>query len=66
MGREHILDLAAPSEGFRRVVRGIDRDRRGVVKHGLAISLDGGAGHGGPLIAACFDVEGAVIEIVEA
>jgi hypothetical protein len=64
-GHEDILDLAAPFDGFRRVVRGIDRDRRGVVERGLAVSLDGGAGHGGSLIAACFGVEGAMIEVVE-
>jgi hypothetical protein len=29
------------------------------------VSLDGGAGHGGPLIAARFGAEGAVIEVVE-
>jgi serine/threonine protein phosphatase 1 len=65
-GREDILDLVAPFEGFRRVVRGIDRHRRGIVERGLAVSLDGGAGQGGPLIAACFDIDGTVIETVEA
>jgi serine/threonine protein phosphatase 1 len=65
-GRDDILDLAAPFEGFRRVVRGVDRHRRGIVERGLAVSLDGGAGHGGPLIAACFGTKGAVVETVEA
>jgi serine/threonine protein phosphatase 1 len=65
-GREDILELAAPFEGFRRVVRGIDRGRRGVVERGFAVSLGGGAEHGDPLIAACFGVDGAVLDIVEA
>jgi hypothetical protein len=65
-GREDILDLTAPFEGFGRVVRGIDRHRRGIVERGFAISLDSGAGRGGPLLAACFGIDGTVIETVEA
>jgi hypothetical protein len=65
-GREDILDLGAPFEGFRRVVRGIDREQRGVVERNFAVSLDGGAGRGGPLIGACFGGDGAVLDIVEA
>lgn len=65
-GREDILDLGASFEGFRRVVRGVDRKRRGVVERAYAVSLDGGAGRGGPLIAACFGIDGSVLGIVEA
>ncbi len=64
-GRQDILDLATRFERFKRIVRGVDHYRRGVVERGLAVSLDGGAGHGGPLIAARFGAEGAVIEVVE-
>jgi hypothetical protein len=64
-GRQDILDLATPFERFKRIVRGVDPHRRGVVERGLAVSLDGGAGHGGPLIAACFGAEGGVLEVVE-
>ena len=64
-GRQDILDLATPFERFRRIVRGADHYRRGVVERGLAVSLDGGAGDGGPLIAACFGVAGAMTEVVE-
>jgi serine/threonine protein phosphatase 1 len=65
-GREDILELKEPFAGFRRIVRGVDRDRRGVVEREFAVSLDGGAGRGGRLIAACFSVDGAVADLVEA
>lgn len=65
-GREDILQLKQPFGGFRRVVRGVDRDRRGVVEREFAVSVDGGAGHGGRLIAACFGLDGALVDIAEA
>jgi serine/threonine protein phosphatase 1 len=65
-GPADILELGAPFEGFKRVVRGVDRDRRGVVERAFAVSVDGGAGQGGPLLAACFGLDGGVIEVVEA
>jgi serine/threonine protein phosphatase 1 len=65
-GREDILELKAPFAGFRRIVRGVDRDRRGVVEREFAVSVDGGAGHGGRLIAACLGLEGALVDIAEA
>lgn len=65
-GREDILDLGASFDGFRRVVRGLDPQQRGVVESDFAVSLDGGAGRDGPLIAACFGIDGAVLDIVEA
>jgi serine/threonine protein phosphatase 1 len=65
-GREDILELSASFEGFKRIVRGIDRERRGIVEREFAVSLDGGAGHGGPLIAACLGPDGAVLDAVEA
>lgn len=61
-----ILDLGKPFEGFRRVIRGYDRQQRGVVECNYAISLDAGAGRGGPLIAACFDDYGRILELYEA
>lgn len=65
-GRDDILDLDAPFAGFRRVVRGIDRRQRGLVERDFAVSLDGGAGRGGRLIAACFAAAGTVEDTVEA
>ncbi|HEY1260516.1 MAG TPA: hypothetical protein VGF34_14810 [Stellaceae bacterium] len=65
-GSEDILDLTAPFEGFRRVVRGIDRQQRGLVEGEFGVSLDGGAGRGGRLVAACFAPSGEVLDTVEA
>jgi serine/threonine protein phosphatase 1 len=65
-GRRDILDLDAPFDGFRRVVRGIDRKRRGIVESDFAVSLDSGAGLGGPLVAACFLADAAVVDLIEA
>jgi hypothetical protein len=65
-GSEDILELGAPFEGFRRVVKGSDRQQRGLVEREFAVSLDGGAGRGGTLIAACFAPTGEILETVEA
>jgi serine/threonine protein phosphatase 1 len=65
-GREDILDLAMPFEGFGRVVRGVGRGQRGVVERQFAVSLGDGSGNAGSLAAACFAPDGAVLDIVEA
>ncbi len=66
-GRDDILELAEPFEGFRRVVRGVDRRQRGVVETAFAAALDGGAGRGGRLVAACFgNPDGKILDRVEA
>ncbi len=65
-GREDVLELTARFEGFSRIVRGVDRNRRGLVEREFAVSVDGGAGRGGKLIAACFGRDGSVVDIAEA
>jgi hypothetical protein len=65
-GRRDILGLDTEFDGFRRVVRGSDPKQRGFVETRFAVSLDGGAGRGGHLIAACFDARGDVLERLEA
>lgn len=65
-GRADLLDLTTPFEGFRRVVRGVDRRQRGLIEHEFAVSLDGGAGRGGRLVAACFGPDGGILDRVEA
>ena len=65
-GETDILDLAEPFAGFGRVVRGFDRDRRGIVEREFAVSLDAGAGRGGPLIAAAFARDGSIVEVLQA
>jgi serine/threonine protein phosphatase 1 len=61
-----ILALTAPFDGFGRVIRGFDRQRRGLVEAEFAVSLDAGAGRGGPLLAAAFAPDGRVLELLEA
>jgi serine/threonine protein phosphatase 1 len=61
-----ILELGAPFGGFGRVVRGFDRDRRGVVEGQFAVSVDGGAGRGGRLQAACIAADGQIVDFCEA
>jgi serine/threonine protein phosphatase 1 len=65
-GQRDILDLDAPFAGFRRIVRGSDREQRGFVEGRFAVSLDGGAGRGGRLVAACFDTDGNVVDMLDA
>jgi serine/threonine protein phosphatase 1 len=65
-GRHDLLALAEPFAGFRRVVAGFDRLRRGVVEAEFACLVDGGAARGGPLIAACFAPDGSIVDRVEA
>ncbi len=65
-GREDVLELEEPFAGYRRVIRGVDRERRGLVEGKFAISLDGGAGEGGPLLALCLAKDGGVLELLEA
>ncbi len=65
-GESDILDLAEPFDGFLRVVRGFDRQRRGLVEQEFAVSLDAGAGQGGPLLAAAFAHDGSILEVLDA
>jgi serine/threonine protein phosphatase 1 len=61
-----ILELSEPFTGFRRVIRGFDRDHRGIVETRFGVSIDGGAGRSGRLIAACFAPDGSIVDICEA
>lgn len=64
-GGRDILNLTEPFDGFRRVVRGFDRQRRGLLESEFAVSLDAGAGRGGRLIAAAFAPDGAILDVAE-
>ena len=65
-GNRDIVELEEPFGGFRRVIRGFDRQQRGLVECEFAVSLDGGAGRGGELLAAAFAPDGAVLEVLAA
>ena len=59
------LDETQGYAGFARVVRGFDPGQRGVTNTRAKLSLDAGAGFGGPLVAACLDPEGRVVDRIE-
>ena len=61
-----ILCLDGPFAGYKRVVRGIDREHAGIVETNYAASIDGGSGFGGPLMAACFALDGSIVDRIEA
>jgi serine/threonine protein phosphatase 1 len=58
--------ITEPYEGFKLVVRGFDAQHGGLMTTAHTASLDGGCGFGGPLLAACFDRGGQVVDTLEA
>jgi len=60
------LELTHPYETYLRVIRGFDRRHAGLVESPHAVSLDGGSGFGGALTAACFGLDGAVVDRIDA
>ncbi len=64
-GGQDFERINASYSGFRRVVRGYDHRRQGLAIHEFTATIDGGCGFGGPLIAACFDAGGELIETIE-
>ena len=65
-GTHDILSLTGRFEGFRRVVRGYDREARGLIEREFATSVDNGCGRGGSLMAVCFDAAGKIVDTVDA
>ena len=57
--------ITQPYGSFKLIVRGYDRNQRGVRFTAHTATLDGGCGSGGQLVAACFDLTGACIEQIE-
>ena len=58
--------LATPYGGFRRVIRGFDPERAGVSIGEFSATIDGGCGAGGVLVACCFDLDGRLVDRIEA
>ena len=56
--------IAAEKARFARIVRGFDPTRGGINTDGVAVTLDGGCGRGGPLVCGCFNEAGALLEII--
>lgn len=66
--------LDKPYDGFHQVVRGFDRAARGpshgerqsVIAGPCTLTVDGGCGFGGPLVAVCLTPGGEIVERLEA
>ena len=56
--------MDSPYGSYRRVIRGADRRQRGRTETAATLSLDGGAGAGGPLLAAALDGDGQVLDLI--
>ena len=65
-GSGYFADMDQPFAGFKRVIRGFDRQKRGMMLADHIASLDGGCGFGGTLIAACFTLDGEICDQIEA
>lgn len=55
-----------PYSGYRRVVRGFCPQHPGLQIGDFSATIDGGCGFGGPLLAACFAVDGSLDDQLEA
>jgi serine/threonine protein phosphatase 1 len=58
--------ISQPYGNFARIVRGFDKQAAGLTEGLFTVSLDGGAGRDGPLLAVCLDAAGAVVDTLEA
>jgi serine/threonine protein phosphatase 1 len=65
-GGADILAREEPVPGFERVVRGFDRSHGGLKRGPHGLSIDGGAGLGGKLMAVCFEQDGSLTESLSA
>ncbi|MCC7166228.1 MAG: hypothetical protein IT565_01525 [Rhodospirillales bacterium] len=55
-----------PYGGFKKVIRGFERKHQGPRQDAHTVTLDAGAGFGGPLVAAGFESDGRLGEILQA
>ncbi len=55
---------AVEHPSLARIVRGFDPMRSGINTEGLAVTLDGGCGRGGPLVCGCLNAQGQLLEVV--
>ncbi len=58
--------ISEPFAQFKRVVRGYDPNHGGYQDTGHTLTIDGGCGFKGQLMAACLSLEGEILDIVEA
>jgi serine/threonine protein phosphatase 1 len=51
--------------GFKKVIRGYDRDHSGIVETDYTLSIDSGCGLGGELNAVCIDLTGKILDRIK-
>ncbi len=54
-----------PYSGYKKIIRGFGPDHPGLLLDRYTATIDAGCGFGGPLLAACFDVDGEIIDKIE-
>ena len=64
--RSRSSSIAEPFAGVQRAVRGFDRAHPGVASGAVGMTIDGGCGFGGPLLALLLDRDGREIERLSA
>lgn len=65
-GGQQWPQITRPYGPFTRIIRGFDPNHNGAAMTTHTLTIDGGAGFGGPLVAACLTPQGEVIDILEA
>lgn len=55
-------NIADSYEGFTRIIRGHDPEHRGFAETDFTVTLDGGCGFDGQLMAACFAPDGSILD----
>jgi serine/threonine protein phosphatase 1 len=65
-GGSGFADIDRPYGDYRRIVRGFDRKHAGLQETPHTLSLDGGCGFGGTLLAAQFGPDGALLQVLQA
>lgn len=58
-------DIKSPYEGFQRLVRGFDPNHGGYAEFDATVTVDGGCGFGGSLMAVCLSPGGEILDRVE-
>lgn len=58
-------NVTKPYGPFNKIIRGFDLAHGGAAMTTHTLTIDGGAGFGGPLVGACLTPQGEVIDIIE-
>lgn len=65
-GAQHWASITRPYGPFNKVIRGYDPAHQGAAMTTHSLTIDGGCGFGGSLMAACLTPAGEVIDVIEA